>query len=293
MIFPDRFDNIISMVQNFGSKRYLEKIKTLFFFHRPFKMNNLSKYCCVITIMTITLLATSGCQPSGRDPYTPVLVGPQLVCGEILGYSVQNRPIELITLGNGPDTILIMATIHGDEGAGTPLVHRLFEQLRAGPAVLDGRTVYIMPVANPDGYVNDTRGNANGIDLNRNFPAENRVDNKLYGFGGLTEPESVILYDFIMTRRPTRIITLHQPLDCLDYDGPGKDLAEAMARYCPLPVKKLGSRPGSLGSFAGVELNIPIITMELTADDSTLSANQLWYKYGYALLAAITYPESP
>jgi protein MpaA len=256
-------------------------------------MMNLPNCRWIFTLLTFTLLAVLGCQPLGRDPYAPVLSEPQLVCGEILGYSVENRPIELITLGNGPDYVLFIATIHGNEDAGTPLVHRLIERLRMRPSVLDGRTVYIVPVANPDGYVNRTRGNINGIDLNRNFPADNRVDNDINGLGGLTEPESVILHDLILTRQPARIVTIHQPLDCLDYDGPGGELAKLMALYCPLPVKKLGSRPGSLGSFAGVEQNIPIITMELTADDSQLSVDQLWNKYGYALLAAITYPESP
>ena len=119
------------------------------------------------------------------------------------------------------------------------------------------------------------------------------MNNDVNGFDSLTEPESVILHDLILTRQPVRIVTIHQPLDCLDYDGPGEQIAESMALYCPLPVKKLGSRPGSLGSFAGVEQNIPIITMELTADDSKLTTDQLWFKYGYALMAAITYPQSP
>ncbi|MHC4385915.1 MAG: M14 family metallopeptidase, partial [Planctomycetota bacterium] len=107
------------------------------------------------------------------------------------------------------------------------------------------------------------------------------------------EPESTILHDLILTYRPARIVTIHQPLYCLDYDGPGEDLAKAMADYCPLPVKKLGSRPGSLGSFAGIEQNTPIITMELAKEDSQLTDVQLWIRYGNALLAAITYPQLP
>ena len=254
-------------------------------------MLKLSNIFRVVAVLLITLLVLTGCQGPKRDPYAPVLAGPQLVSEEILGYSVENRPIELITLGNGPDTVLIMATIHGNEDAGTPLVQRLLEHLKMRPNILRGRTVYIIPVANPDGYANKTRHNANDIDLNRNFPAENRVNNEINGMDGLTEPESVILYNFILTHQPSRIVSIHQPLDCLDYDGPGEDIAQAMALYCPLPVKKLGSRPGSLGSFAGVEQNIPIITMELLRDDSNLTTDQLWNKYGYALLAAITFPE--
>ena len=70
-------------------------------------------------------------------------------------------------------------------------------------------------------------------------------------------------------------------------------LAERMGQYCALPVKKLGARPGSLGSYAGVTLGIPIITFEMTQADSELNTEALWQKYGKALLAAITFPERP
>ena len=262
-----------------------------------FRLKSYKPY--LVCLLTIAVLILSGCQSGNRDPYAPFITTEQIYPieipeqSQILGYSGQNRPIELHTLGCGPDTILILSTIHGNEDAGTPLVHRLINQLRAKPALLDGRAVMIMPIANPDGFALRTRGNAAGIDLNRNFPAENRVNNTINGVEGLTEPESKILYDLILTHRPARIVTIHQPLYCLDYDGPADELAQAMAVYCPLPVKKLGSRPGSLGSFAGVEQNIPIVTMELAKEDSLLTADQLWDLYGEALLAAITYPGLP
>ena len=68
-------------------------------------------------------------------------------------------------------------------------------------------------------------------------------------------------------------------------------LAERMGQYCALPVKKLGARPGSLGSYAGVTLGIPIITFEMLSADSQLNSVALWQKYGRALLAAIVYPD--
>ena len=56
-------------------------------------------------------------------------------------------------------------------------------------------------------------------------------------------------------------------------------------------VKKLGARPGSLGSYAGVDLGIPIITFEMLQNDSGLDSDTLWQRYGKALVAAIVYPE--
>jgi len=239
------------------------------------------------------MLMLSACRPAQRDPYAPVLVTPAVQATETLGVSVQNRPIYMTAIGKGPETVLVMAAIHGNEDAGVPLVQQLIQVLRSRTDLHPTHTVLIIPIANPDGYALQSRMNARGIDLNRNFPASNRIDSAVFGQAGLTEPESQILYNLILTRQPARIISIHQPLYCLDYDGPGEEIAQFMSYFCPLPVKKLGSRPGSLGSFAGTEQNIPIITMELAEEDSRLSPHQLWLRYGPALLAAITYPRPP
>jgi protein MpaA len=209
----------------------------------------------------------------------------------IVGTSVQRRPIMCLELGNGSDVTFIMATIHGNEAAGTPLVRRLSWYLREHPAVLDGRKVVLMAVANPDGMVNDTRYNARGVDLNRNFEAANRINTKQTGLLPLSEPEAVIIKRLIQEYKPDRIVSIHQPLSCIDYDGPARMLADRMGQYCALQVKKLGARPGSLGSYAGLTLGIPIITFEMTQADSELNSQALWSKYGRALLAAIIYPD--
>lgn len=209
----------------------------------------------------------------------------------IVGSSVQNRPIMCFVLGAGSDVTLIIATIHGNEPAGTPLVRSLSWYLRQHPAMLAGRKVVLMAVANPDGIVNDRRYNAKGVDLNRNFEAKNRVNSKQAGLTALSEPESRAIKQVIQQYNPDRIVTLHQPLNCIDYDGPARMLAERMGQYCVLPVKKLGARPGSLGSYAGVTLGIPIVTFEMLPADSQLNSQALWGKYGRALLAAILYPD--
>jgi protein MpaA len=211
----------------------------------------------------------------------------------IVGKSVQNRPIICLELGEGSDVSLIMATIHGDEAAGTPLVRSLSWYLRRHPELLAGRKVVLLAVANPDGMVNNTRYNARGVDLNRNFEAANRINTKQTGLLPLSEPEARTIKEVIQKFKPDRIVTIHQPLNCIDYDGPAKTLAEHMGQYCALPVKKVGARPGSLGSYAGVELGIPIVTFEMLEADSKLNSEALWQKYGKALLAAVTFPDRP
>jgi protein MpaA len=207
----------------------------------------------------------------------------------VIGESVQGRAIEVHTLGAGPSTVLMIATIHGNEPAGTPLVEKLQEHLLWHPGLLADRTVVIVPVANPDGRAADTRGNIRGVDLNRNFPAANYAGSRRHGREPLSQPESQTLYDLLHEVKPDWIVSIHQPLACIDFDGPAVELAQAMAAHTDLPVKKLGSRAGSLGSYAGVELGIPIVTLELPRDATGLSPDELWTRYGESLLAAVRF----
>jgi len=193
-------------------------------------------------------------------------------------------------LGQGQDVAFILATIHGDEPAGTPLVRRLAEYLQQRPNLLRGRNVVLLPVANPDGMAMGTRSNARGVDLNRNFRTANRVNSPQFGLRALSESEAQAIDKVIRQHAPDRIVSIHQPLTCIDYDGPAAALAGRMAQYCDLPVRKLGARPGSLGSYAGLTLAIPIITFELPRNASRLGQHTLWQQYGTALIAAIVYP---
>jgi len=208
----------------------------------------------------------------------------------VIGRSVEGRPIEYQVYGEGEDVLLVIATIHGNEAAGTPLVAAFGEWLTENPDELKGRQVVIMPLANPDGFAADERFNSRGVDLNRNFPAGNWQEGqvKVHGDTPLSEPESRALMQILSRYNPSRIVSIHQPLECVDYDGPAEELAKAMAEVCPLPVKKLGGRPGSLGSFVGDTLQKPIITLELPKD-AGMNARQLWKTYGQSLIVALRF----
>lgn len=190
-------------------------------------------------------------------------------------------------LGDGPRTVWFLATIHGDEAAGTPLLERFASELVAAPERLEGTRVVLVPRVNPDGLAADRRFNARGVDLNRNFPAENHRDARRYGDEPLSEPESRALMELLELIPPDGVVSLHQPASCVDFDGPAEDLAQAMSAACGLPVQRLGSRPGSLGSFLGVDRGIPTITLELPRDAARNGAAELWGTYGDALYAAL------
>lgn len=211
-----------------------------------------------------------------------------------MGSSVEGREIECFVFGEGPDCTFILATIHGDEDAGTPLVRKLADHLSDQPSLLAGRRVVLMPVANPDGFAHQTRTNTHGVDLNRNYPASNYRSGTKHGESALSEPESAAIHRVLDQFQPRRIVSIHQVLrsggPCIDHDGPAGRLAAAMAAHCDLPVNKLGGRSGSLGSYAGETLSIPIITFELPKTAKGLGGEALWRSYGEALLAAIAYP---
>ena len=126
-------------------------------------------------------LTQSGCAPAKRLPAAASILTPQHFTVTTLGYSIEKRPIELYLAGTGPDTIFIFSGIHGNEQAGISLVHRLMDRLHQQSELLEGRKILIIPVANPDGVARNTRGNARGIDLNRNFSADNRENSAIAG----------------------------------------------------------------------------------------------------------------
>jgi len=212
-----------------------------------------------------------------------------LMYRSVVGHSVLGVPIQQLRLGNGSYRILILASIHGNESLGTQLLLRLADYLQENHDLLSDCTIALLPNVNPDGVKSQSRFNSQGVDLNRNFPAENRQNSRRFGFTPLSEPESLAIHDVILDLNPHHIVTLHEPLACVDYDGPALSLARAMSAECPLPVKKLGSRPGSLGSFAGVTLQIPTITFELSRTDQQQTDESLWRIYGNALLAAVNH----
>lgn len=211
-----------------------------------------------------------------------------------LGKSVEGRSINMHVFGSGRSATLIFAAIHGDERNTAVVADALIRYLRENPSARGGRPVAIIPMVNPDGYARKTRTNANRVDLNRNFPADNWRPGRLRGrhFGSTraaSEPETQIIMRAVETLRPTRVISIHNAGGgryCNNYDGPAESLARLMQGLNGYPVKaSIGyPTPGSFGSWAGVDAGIPVVTLELPRSASGSAA---WETNREALLAAI------
>jgi protein MpaA len=169
--------------------------------------------------------------------------------------------------------VLLLGGIHGDELTAAAVVFRWMEWMNGVPA----RDFHwsTVPVVNPDGLLapKPKRVNANGVDLNRNFPtpgwqqdapkywakATGKDPRRFPGPKPLSEPETRWLNEEMERFRPQVIISVHAPFGVLDFDGP----APAPTRFGRLLINRVGVYPGSLGNYSGRHKNVPVITIEL------------------------------
>lgn len=200
------------------------------------------------------------------------------------GYSVKRQPIQGPVFGNGPDTTMIIASIHGDEAAGTPLLEEFGEYLEKNPRLWEDQQVVLMPNVNPDAVRAGAQNNARNIDINHDFFSKNR------------QPETKAIIAAIKKFTPDKIISIRQ-LGAIDFDGPGaKEIAEKIKYWMQLPIKRWGISPGSLGRY-GTELGIPVITLglekNLTLNDQTRKRFQKAMEAAIGLNSRPDSPEPP
>jgi N-acetylmuramoyl-L-alanine amidase len=159
---------------------------------------------------------------------------------ERLGSSAEGRPIDVVRLGSpkAPVKILVVGVIHGSEQAGRQVTRRL-------RAVRPPRGVelWIVDDVNPDGSAAGTRQNANGVDLNRNFPHRWQAQGKPFdtyysGSGPLSEPESRIASELIERVHPRVTLWYHQALRQVVRSHGDPKLQRLYSQRSGLPLKR-------------------------------------------------------
>jgi eukaryotic-like serine/threonine-protein kinase len=183
----------------------------------PTSISSSTPSAIVITVLPLpTLLAASTLTPMNTSTSMPTPLPPPtetavLIETQIIGQSVNNREIEAVRFGNGPNVVIFIGGLHaGAAPSSVALANRAISHFTNNLGdVPTNVTLYIIPNANPDtpfapGEL-DGRLNANNVDINRNWDCrwveDARWRNEVIpGSGGpapFSEPETQALADFI------------------------------------------------------------------------------------------------
>lgn len=136
----------------------------------------LKQWLSLLLVVALLLCCVPGALAQGE---------PALYESFIYGSTVQGRLLLCHRIGNPEATtsVLMVFGIHGfedsfkrDGSVLSAIAHQMIEHYKADPALLGDAVLYIVPCANPDGQEAGTsddgfgRCNADGIDINRDFP---------------------------------------------------------------------------------------------------------------------------
>jgi protein MpaA len=169
----------------------------------------------------------------------------------VLGHSVDGRPIAAaeVRAARSRAAVLVVGCIHGNEPAGIEVARAVG---RAG--AIPGVDLWVIDDLNPDGVARHTRQNADGVDLNRNFPwrwrpSGRRGDQQYPGVRALSEPEARLARDLILRLRPRLTVWFHQPLAVTDESGGNVQLERRFAVLSGLPLRRLPRYRGSASTW--------------------------------------------
>jgi protein MpaA len=200
-------------------------------------------------LLVATLLLATSLGGGGAPAAPPRATAAAVPASQLLGRSVQGRPLRATLVGDpaAATKVLVVGCVHGDECAGDAITRRL--RTLTPPA---GVAVWIVDRFNPDGTAADTRQNAHGVDLNRNFPYRWRFIPRGTYYSGprpLSEPESRAIHAFVLRERPALSLWYHQHADLVDESGGDPALERRYARLVGMRFVRFDRPPGSITSW--------------------------------------------
>lgn len=203
----------------------------------------------------------------------------------LLGYSVRHRPITAFEIGDAdsPARTLVVGCIHGNEPAGIAIADTL-----ARSNVSVQADLWVIPDLNRDGAAAGSRGNAHGVDLNRNFPYGWRPLGQpgsihYSGPHALSEPESSTAASLVRRLRPRLTIYYHQHLAVVD-DSEGQFRSNGATSEPSDCLRALTDYPGSAVGWQDHLLGPTAFVVELPAGSLPPTAVQ---KHVSALLSVL------
>jgi protein MpaA len=188
--------------------------------------------------------------------------------------TTQGLPVWAYEFGATGPEVLILGGVHGDEPEGICAAHGLLETFLKDESLKSlNLKITLIPAFNPEGALCNQRTNSNGVDLNRNLPTKDWTQEAAKprynpGPSPNSELENQALVKFLKARKPVWLLTLHSWFPILNVNGSCLQQAELLAQHTGYKVSDdIGyPTPGSLGTYAGIESNIPTLTYEIERD---------------------------
>lgn len=211
----------------------------------------------------------------------------------IFGHSPQSLPIYAYHFGTSGPKVLILGGVHGNEPEGVVLAKALIESFHQ--SFCYKLQITVVPEFNQEGILNKSRLNSNGVDLNRNLPTKDwsktAFDAKYPpGPFACSEPENQALCNWIKNEKPHFIISLHSWYPLLNTNGNCHPEAQVIQSFTGYKITdSIGyPTPGCLGTYTGLEMNIPTLTYEIERGQSFQDIIKI---HKPALLEALKYTE--
>lgn len=195
----------------------------------------------------------------------------------IFAHTRSSLPVLGYEFGLSGPKVLVLGGVHGDEIEGVQLAQALLGRFMTDfPFRLQ---LTLVPQFNLDGIITCQRTNRSGVDLNRNLPTNDwspQIASSRYhpGPSANSEPENQGLVSWLQTHLPSFVLSLHSWKPLLNVNGACRSEAEAIARFTKYKIEEsIGyPTPGCLGTYCGLERDMPTITYEI---ERGLSVDQI------------------
>ena len=195
----------------------------------------------ISTTTTTTTTSTTPTTTTASVAPTTSQPGPREV---VIGTSYLGRPIVAVQIQDSPHRpVIAIGSIHGDESMGLEVV----ERLRNSPDIPDDLNLWIISAVNPDGLAASVRGNARGVDLNRNFATDDwravgRGSEKYSGEYAASEVETKAVQQFFLEQQPLLVVWWHQFGYYIDEQKTVSyfELIERFSEMTGLPITDVG-----------------------------------------------------
>jgi len=188
-----------------------------------------------------------------------------------MGTSAGGRDVTglLLEHSNNAPRVFLLGGVHGNETEGVAFMEGFVREFADETWKSLGVNLFLLPVLNPDGFLGFKRQNDNGVDLNRNMSTKDWTpvasEPKYFpGPSSDSEPETKILLSVLNDYKPEYIISFHSWKPMVNINGPAHAMARTMGEKLNyILTEDIGyPTPGSLGTYAGWERQIPTITLE-------------------------------